>query len=522
MNMKNDKSGNVVLRCEKISKSFPGVKANQEIGLEIRQGEIHAILGENGAGKTTLMNIIYGLCRPDSGRIICRGKDVDIKCPEDAINLGIGMIHQHFTLVPPLNVVENIILGKCPIRGLFVDFRKARQIVQDLSQRYGLRAEIGAKVGDLPIGIQQRVEILKALYRGADILIMDEPTAVLTPQETRKLFQSMREMVKSGKTVIFISHKLDEVMEISDLITILRNGKKVTTLKKDETDKKELARLMVGREVLFRIPQEEVEKGSLILNIQQVYARDNRGLEKVKGISLKIRGGEILGIAGISGNGQKELAEVVTGLRAVISGKIYLQGREITHCSPSRIRKLGVAHIPEDRRNLGSILDLNLVDNLVLDRFRQSPFSHLGFLHWSQINQTARSLLKAYDIRNIREGTRAGSLSGGNLQRLILARELSSQHKLLVINKPSRGLDVGSIEYVRKQIQAQKQAGIAVLLISEDLDEIIDLSDRIVVIYRGGIMGEVRSGEISREEIGLMMGGTPSGQIRASLAGKED
>ena len=510
------------MRCEKISKSFPGVKANKEIDLEIRQGEIHAILGENGAGKTTLMNIIYGLYRPDSGRIIYRGKDIDVKCPEDAIKLGIGMIHQHFTLVPPLTVVENIILGKCPTRGLFVDYQKARQIVQELSRRYGLQLEGDAKVGDLPIGIQQRVEILKTLYRGADTLIMDEPTAVLTPQETRKLFQSMREMVESGKTVIFISHKLDEVMEISDRITILRNGEKVTLLKKDETDKKELARLMVGREVFFRIPKKEAEKGALILNVEQVYARDNRGLEKVKGISLKIRAGEILGIAGISGNGQKELAEVVTGLRAVISGKIYLQGREITHYSPARIRKLGVAHVPDDRRNLGSILDLNLVDNLILDRFRQSPFSHLGFLHWSQIRQAAQNLLMAYDIRNIREGNRAGSLSGGNLQRLILARELSSQHKLLVINKPSRGLDVGSIEYVRKQIQAQKQSGNAVLLISEDLDEILDLSDQIAVIYRGGIMGMVRSGEISREEIGLMMGGTPLGQIRSSLTGRKD
>lgn len=520
--MENNTPRNVILRCEKICKSFPEVKANKEIDLEVLQGEVHTILGENGAGKTTLMNIIYGLYRPDSGRIIYQGKEVKIKSPEDAITIGIGMIHQHFALVPTLTVLENIILGKSPVRGVFVDYKKAGKIIQDLSECYGLHVERDAKIKDLPIGIRQRVEILKILYRGADTLIMDEPTAVLTPQETQKLFQSIREMVELGKTVIFISHKLDEVMEISDRITILRNGEKVLTLKKDETNKKELARLMVGREVLFRVPKEEVEKGEFILEVQQVHARNNIGLEKVRGISLKIRAGEILGIAGISGNGQRELADIITGLRPVISGKIHLQGRDITNCTPYRIRKLGVAHVPEDRRNLGSILDLNLTDNLVLDRFRLSPFSHLGLMHWKQIFQMAQKLLSEYYIRNVSEKTRAGSLSGGNLQRLILARELSSQHKLLVINKASRGLDVGSIEYVRKQIQAQKQSGIAVLLISEDLDEILDLSDRILVIYQGKIMGEVKSGEISREEIGLMMGGTHSKQISSSVKGKED
>jgi len=518
--MMDEQSRSVILRCEKISKSFQWVKANQGIDLEVYRGEIHTILGENGAGKSTLMNIIYGIYQPDSGHIIYRGEIADIKCPQDAINLGIGMIHQHFTLVPTLSVLENVILGKTPTHGLFVDYKKAKRIVSELSKSYGLQIDVDSLVGDLPIGIQQKVEILKALYRGADTLIMDEPTAVLTPQETEKLFLSIREMIKLGKTVIFISHKLDEVMEVSDRISILRQGKKFATLSKTKTNKRELARLMVGREVFFQRHQEETETGPVILRVEQISVRDNLGLEKVKGLSLEIYGGEILGIAGISGNGQKELAEAITGLRRTHYGQIYLQKQNITHSSPARIRGLGVAHIPEDRRTQGSILDLNLVDNLIIDRFQRKPFSRFGFLDWKQIHQFARKLLVSYDIKNINEETKADKLSGGNLQRLILARELSSRHQLLVANKPTRGLDVGAIEYVHSQIAAQKKAGVAVLLISEDLNEIFNLCQRIIIMYQGKNMGTVRLEDVSREEIGMMMGGTPLNELKPLLAGK--
>ncbi len=495
------------VRMVGIVKRFPGVVANAGIDLEVYAGEIHALLGENGAGKSTLMNILAGLYRPDEGEIYIHGRRVDIRSPRDAINLGIGMVHQHFMLVETLTVAENVILGLKEPR-LILDMRQVEQEIEELSRHYGLRVDPTAYIWQLSVGEQQRVEILKALYRGANILIMDEPTAVLTPQEANDLGRTLRRMADEGKAVIFITHKLDEVAEFSDRVTVLRQGKVVATLPTAETTKSELARLMVGRDVLFQLEKEPIQPGPVVLELQDVHATNDKGLPALRGISLQIREGEILGVAGVAGNGQRELAEVVTGLRPVTRGRILMRGRDVTNCSPREAIQAGISHVPGDRLGVGLVPNLPVSDNIILKGYRKPPLAQGPFLRKRAIVRFAQDLIQRFRIDTPSHATPVRLLSGGNLQRCILAREITAGRGLLVAVHPTRGLDVGATEAVRRMLLEQRAQGAAILLISEDLEELLELSDRIIVLYEGEIMGMVPAKDANIEALGLMMAGT--------------
>ncbi len=497
----------VIVRLEGITKVFPGVVANDNVTFEVKRGEIHALLGENGAGKTTVMNILYGLYQADSGRIVLNGKPVEIRSTRDAIRHGIGMIHQHFMLVPTLTVAENIVLGLRSSREPLLDLASVRRKIRDISREYGLEVDPDAEVWQLSVGMQQRVEIIKALYRGSDLLIMDEPTSVLTPGEVRDLFRVLRQLVSQGHSVIFITHKLEEVMEIADRVTVLRGGKVVATVPKGQTDKAALARMMVGREVLFRLDKEVVAPGKVVLEVEDLMVYNDRGLLGLKGVSFQVREGEILGVAGVDGNGQLELAEAVAGLRPVASGRVRIKGVDVTNLPPRAIHEMNVAHIPEDRHKMGLILDFTVKENLVLKDFYRPPLSVRGILQHGVIQSRALELIRSFDIRCPGPEARVRQLSGGNQQKVVVARELSRGPDLIVSMQATRGLDVGATEYVERKILEQRAAGAAVLYISTELEEIFSLSDRVAVLHGGELMGIVDIDKADVEEIGLMMAG---------------
>ncbi len=494
-----------------ITKQFPRVLANDQVSFVVRKGEIHALVGENGAGKSTLMNLLYGLLRPDKGTIAIHGQERYFSGPADAIACGIGMVHQHFMLIPPLTVAENVILGQEPSRRGLVDIANANRVVRDLSEQYGLQVDPLAKVESLSVGIQQRIEIIKILYRGADILVLDEPTAVLTPQESNELFDILRALKAQGKTIILITHKLQEVMRISDQVTVMRRGKVVGNVATAATSKSELATMMVGREVLFRVERSAAHPGEDVLRIHDLHAMNNKRLLCLRGISLEVKAGEILGLAGVEGNGQTELVEVLTGLRKAEQGHAYIEGRDVTNLPPKQVRANGVAHIPEDRHRRGLILDYTVAQNIVLGIHDKPPYvKRLGFfdaINFPPITQKATRLIEEFDIRPTEPDNLARHLSGGNQQKVIVARELDQNPCLIIAAQPTRGVDVGSIEFIHQRLVQARDQHKAVLLISADLDEILSLSDRIAVIYDGKIVGMLQPHEASEERLGLMMTG---------------
>ena len=497
-----------ILELHGITKRFPGVLANDHIDLTLEQGEIHALLGENGAGKTTLMNILYGLYHPDEGEIIVRGQPVRIASPDEAIHLGIGMVHQHFMLIPPFTVTENVMLGEEKItNGVFLDRTEVAKRIRHISEQYGLQVEPDAYVRDLSVGAQQRVEIMKILYRLADILILDEPSAVLTPEEVDDLFEIIRGLVERGASVIFISHKLKEVMAIADRVTVLRGGRVVGTTKPAETDLGTLARMMVGREVILAVNKKTAQLGAPVLQVENLQVLDDRKQVVVDGVSLEVRAGEILGVAGVQGNGQTELVEALTGLRAVFGGHTRILDKETTRSTPRQVLETGVAHVPEDRQRDGLVLSYPVADNLVLNTYYLPPYASGLAMNENAVLATAEELVESFDIRTPSVLTLASSLSGGNQQKLIVAREFSRPIKLLIASQPTRGLDVGSIEYIHQQIVQKRDQGCAVLLVSSELDEIMSLSDRIAVMYRGKIMDVLPANQATREQLGLLMAG---------------
>jgi len=497
-----------VVELKQITKRFPGIVANDSISLKLQKGEIHALLGENGAGKSTLMNIVFGLYQPDEGSIEIDGKPVIIDGPNRAIELGIGMVHQHFKLVQPFTVTENIILGSEPRKGARINYRKATEEIRKLSEQYGLRVDPNAKIHDISVGMQQRVEILKTLYRGADILIFDEPTAVLTPQEISELMEIMQRLIQEGKSIILITHKLKEIMQIADTVTIIRRGKVIDTVKKTETTPQELAEKMVGRNVSFKVDKKAAEPGEVVMYMENILSKNKDGMAVLNSLNLQVRAGEILGIAGVDGNGQTELIEALTGLRHVDGGKITLHGKDITNLTPRKVTESGVAHIPEDRHKHGLVLDFSVSENMVLETYYKAPYNKNGFLQYDEVDKKATRLVEAFDVRTPSIHTMARSLSGGNQQKAIIAREIDKNPELLVAAQPTRGLDVGAIEFVQKQLIAQRDQGKAVLLISFELDEIMNVSDRIAVIYEGQIVGEVLPEQTNDQELGLMMAGS--------------
>jgi general nucleoside transport system ATP-binding protein len=495
-----------LLELRGITKQFPGVLANDHVDFELRKGEVHALLGENGAGKSTLMNILYGLYHPDEGEIRLNGKPVRIGSPNDAINLGIGMVHQHFMLIPVMTVAENIVLANEPTNGPFLDLAGAEERVRELSSQFGLAVRPEARVSSISVGMQQRAEILKALYRGAEILILDEPTAVLTPQEASELFAITRSLQADGRSIIFISHKLNEVLEIADRITVLRQGKRVDTVSREGATPEGLARLMVGREVVLRVDKPKAEPGETLLAVKELSVLDDRDLPACRGVSLEVKAGEIVGLAGVDGNGQSELIDALTGLRKVEAGQIVVAGKDMTNARARDSLDLGVGHIPEDRQVRGLVLDFTLAENLALHDFRKEPDSKWGWLYPKRLVQRAAGLLKEFDVRGGRPQTLASALSGGNQQKVVIAREVSRDPNLLVAAQPTRGLDVGAIEFVHRRLVQERDEGRAILLVSFELDEILSLSDRILVIYEGRIVGEY-SPDVSEEELGFAMTG---------------
>jgi simple sugar transport system ATP-binding protein len=497
-----------VLELAGITKRFPGIVANDAIDFDLRRGEVHALLGENGAGKSTLMNVLYGLYRPDEGEIRVGGNPVSFHSPKDAIDHGIGMVHQHFMLIPVMTVAENIVLGTEPVtNGVFLDHREARHRVRELAETFGFAIDPDAKVEDITVGQQQRVEILKALYRGAAALILDEPTAVLTPQEVDELFGTLRRMAAEGHALIFISHKLHEVLAISDRVTVLRDGHVVQTLETKTTSRPELARLMVGREVLLRVDRPPVELGPVRLRLEDVVVIGDRGLPAVRGAGLEVRQGEILGLAGVSGNGQRELADAIAGLRKTSQGHILVDDIDVTGWNPGRRIDHGLAYIPEERMRDGVIKELSVEENLMAEDHGRPPYARGIFLDFRRIAGHCDDLIQGFEIKTPSRATPLRNLSGGNIQKLILARELSRQPVVLIAAQPTRGVDIGSTEYIHRRLIEQRSRGTATLLISEDLDEIRNLSDRIAVMYEGRIIGVVGRAQATVEEIGLMMAG---------------
>ncbi len=499
----------IVLEARGITKQFPGVLANDRIDLTLRKGEILALLGENGAGKSTLMNILYGLYHPDAGEIWIKGEKVTLHSPGDAIARGIGMVHQHFQLVPVMTVAENVMLGaEVTKAGGYIDKRAANRRVRELSEKYGLEIDPTAEVDDLPVGLQQRVEIIKALYRHADILILDEPTAVLTPQEANELFDIMHELTEKGVSIIFITHKLKEVLAVADRIVVLRGGRSVGAASPKESTEASLAELMVGRKVILQVDKDEANPGEKVLEIRDLEVLDDRKQLIVKGLSLEVHAGEILGVAGVQGNGQREFVEALTGLRPIVSGSIHIAGEDSTLYSPRRITELDVAHIPEDREKHGLVMPYSVAENMVLNRYYRNPFSKNAIMNRQAIAENGAKLVKQFDVRTPSINTHAGNLSGGNKQKVIVAREFSRPVKLLIANQPTRGIDVGSIEFIHNQIVAQRDAGVAVLLVSAELDEVLSLADRVAVMFDGRIVKTLPIEEATRERVGLLMAGS--------------
>jgi general nucleoside transport system ATP-binding protein len=506
---KVDQAAVPVLELRGMTKRFPGVLANDHIDFDLRRGEVHALLGENGAGKSTLMNVLYGLYHPDEGEIHINGKRVSIGSPGEAIDHGIGMVHQHFMLIPVMTVAENIVLATEPRRGgVLLDSDAAVRRVRDLSDTFRFAIDPHAKVESITVGQQQRVEILKALYRGADILILDEPTAVLTPQEADELFGILRTLQREGMSIIFISHKLREVLDIAERITVLRRGKKIDTVPREGATQDTLARLMVGREVLLRVEKEAAQPAEPLLQVEGLSVLDDRHLEAVRGVSFEVRAGEIVGLAGVDGNGQTELIDALTGLRPTESGSVVVGGRDLTHANAHTHLDSGMGHIPEDRHRRGLVLDFTLAENLALHDYDKRPFSLFGWMRPGRIIAAARRLLKEFDVRGGGPQTRASSLSGGNQQKVVVAREVARDPRVLVAAQPTRGLDVGAIEFVHRRLVEERNEGRAVLLISLEIDEILSLSDRILVIYEGQIVEEY-SPDVTDEQLGIaMIGGT--------------
>lgn len=496
-----------VIEMLNIRKEFPGIVANNNITLQLKKGEIHALLGENGAGKSTLMNVLFGLYQPERGEIHVKGEKVNITNPNIANDLGIGMVHQHFMLVDTFTVTENIILGMEPKKGGTVDIKKAEKEVSEISERYGLKVDPRAKISDISVGMQQRVEILKTLYRGAEILIFDEPTAVLTPQEIKELIQIMRTLIKEGKSIILITHKLKEIMEVCDRVTVIRKGEGIGTVDVPDTNPTELASLMVGREVEFKTEKTEANPKDEVLEINNLIVKDNRDVTAVDSLDLTVRAGEIVGIAGVDGNGQSELIEAITGLMKTESGSIKLNGNEIRKNKPRKITEAGIAHIPQDRHKHGLVLDFPIGENMVLQTYYQKPFSSSGVLNYKNIYDKARTLIEEFDVRTPSEFTLARSLSGGNQQKAIIAREVDRNPDLLIAAQPTRGLDVGAIEFIHKRLIEQRDQGKAVLLVSFELEEIMNVSDRIAVIYEGKIVAIVNPKDTTEQELGLLMAG---------------
>jgi len=496
-----------VVEMRSITKRFLNVAANKGVSFRLYPGEICALLGENGAGKTTLMNILFGYYACDEGEVFIKGEQVDLTCPKDAICRGVGMIHQHFALVPSQSVLENVIIGTDTGKGLFLDLKAAKEKLRQIQRRFRLQLDPEAKIWTLSVGEQQKVEILKALYRDVDILIMDEPTAVLSPGETEDLFRTLESLVQEGRSIVFISHKLHEVMSISDRIMVLRAGEVVAEKKTKETTLRELANLMVGRELLERLDKKTLQQGEPVLEIENLHALNDKKLPVLKNIGLCVRRNEVLGLAGVSGNGQRELAEILFGIREATQGTVKINGRRLRLGSPMSAIRLGMGRIPEDRIETGLLMDLTVEENLILENHVSPGFQRRGLLDFKKIRRFSEDLIRAYDIKTAGPQAEAKSLSGGNLQKVMLARELAGKPAVLVASQPTRGLDVGATEYVHQRILEERERGAAVLLISEDLDEIFALSDRIAVLYEGEVMGEALVEEASREQIGLWMSG---------------
>lgn len=497
-----------VIEMRDITKRFGEFVANDQINLNVKKGEIHALLGENGAGKSTLMNMLAGLLEPTSGEILINGQNVTIESPSKAAQLGIGMVHQHFMLVDAFTVTENIILGSESTNAAgMIDLKNAMAEITALSKKYGLDVDPTAKVADISVGAQQRVEIIKTLYRGADLLIFDEPTAVLTPDEITELLKIMKVLVSEGKSIILITHKLEEIRAVADRVTVIRRGKSIETVEVAGATNDDLAEWMVGRSVSFKTEKIAANPKEVILSIENLVVNENRGIPAVKNLSLEVRAGEIVGIAGIDGNGQSELIQAITGLRKVKSGKISIKGEDVTHYSPRKITELSVGHVPEDRHRDGMILDMTVAENFALQTYYKEPISKNGILNYSKINEKARQLMEEFDVRGAGELIPGKSLSGGNQQKAVIAREIDRNPDLLIVSQPTRGLDVGAIEYIRKRLIAERDKGKAVLVVSFELDEILDVSDRIAVIHDGSIHGIVLPAETTKQELGKLMAG---------------
>ena len=497
-----------VIEMRDITKRFGEFVANDQINLNVKKGEIHALLGENGAGKSTLMNMLAGLLEPTSGEILINGQNVTIESPSKAAQLGIGMVHQHFMLVDAFTVTENIILGSESTNAAgMIDLKNAMAEITALSKKYGLDVDPTAKVADISVGAQQRVEIIKTLYRGADLLIFDEPTAVLTPDEITELLKIMKVLVSEGKSIILITHKLDEIRAVADRVTVIRRGKSIETVEVAGATNDDLAEWMVGRSVSFKTEKIAANPKEVILSIENLVVNENRGIPAVKNLSLEVGAGEIVGIAGIDGNGQSELIQAITGLRKVKSGKISIKGEDVTHYSPRKITELSVGHVPEDRHRDGMILEMTVAENFALQTYYKEPISKNGILNYSKINEKARQLMEEFDVRGAGELIPGKSLSGGNQQKAVIAREIDRNPDLLIVSQPTRGLDVGAIEYIRKRLIAERDKGKAVLVVSFELDEILDVSDRIAVIHDGSIHGIVLPAETTKQELGKLMAG---------------
>lgn len=497
-----------LLELKGICKYFPGVVANKDVNLSVQEGEIHALLGENGAGKTTLMNCLYGLYTPDKGEIIWKGKKVSIRSIKDAIDLGIGMVHQHFMLVHNMTVLENIILGMPSRKGLFLDKRYVAKEIKQIMNKYGLQVDLESEIWQLPVGVQQKVEILKILYRKVKLLILDEPTAVLTPDEVKGLFAMLQALREQGHSVIIITHKLDEVFQIADRVTVLRGGKVISTLKRSETDKKSLASMMIGKEFIADEQRLKITPGKTVLAVEGLSCKNDKDLEAVKNVSFNIASGEILGIAGVSGNGQTELAEVITGMRKSTGGQIKICGKDVTNLPPKLLYDNGLSHIPEDRHRVGLIMDFSIRENSIMGIFEKEPFAHGIKVDQEAINEHAESIVKIFNVKTPDTEVPTKLLSGGNQQKLILGRELSKTPKLLIAVQPTRGLDIGATEFVQKQIEDAKRQGTAIMYISTELEEIFKMSDKIAVMFEGNLYGPYPIESLDVETVGAMMAGT--------------
>ena len=508
-----------IIEMLNITKEFPGIKANDNVTLQLKRGEIHALLGENGAGKSTLMSILFGLYQPTSGTIKMNGQEVQINNPNDANDLNIGMVHQHFKLVECFSVLDNIVLGVEPTKGLFLEKKGARERVMALSDKYGLKVDPDALISDITVGMQQRTEILKMLYRDNDVLIFDEPTAVLTPQEIEELMKIMKNLAKEGKSILFITHKLNEIMEVADRCTILRKGKYIGTVDIKDTTKEELSHMMVGRDVSFSVDKKPAQPGETVLKVEHMTVPSKvHSNNAVKDISFNVRRGEIVCIAGIDGNGQSEFVQALTGLEKMSAGKMIFEGKDITNATIREKSKSGMSHIPEDRHKHGLVLDYTLEQNMVLQRYWEPEFQKAGFIKNKAVRAYSDKLIEQYDVRSGQgSSTTVRSMSGGNQQKAIIAREIDKDPELLVAVQPTRGLDVGAIEYIHSQLVAQRDSGKAVLLVSLELDEVMDVSDRILVMYEGELVGQLDPKQITVEELGLYMAGAKRDEVPAEV-----